>query len=126
MSQLLAQRGVKPDVMLSSPAVRARTTAETFAAALGYAVGDVALDGRLYAASAATVLAVVGSLGDQVKTAMVFGHNPGLTALAHRLAPGTGEMPTCAVLELTFDTLSWAVIGSTPPTRVKLDCPKRL
>jgi phosphohistidine phosphatase len=112
--------------MLSSPAVRALATAEAFAEALGFAVRDVALLDRLYAASAATVLDIVESLGDRVKTAMVFGHNPGLTDLANRLWPGIGEMPTCAVLELVFDIKSWSAIGTTSPRTVTLDIPKRL
>ena len=125
MSLIVAKRHVRPDAILSSPAVRARTTAETFAEALGSAARDIALMDRLYAASEATVLEVIQSLSDRVKTAMVFGHNPGFTDLANRLWPGIGEMPTCAVLELAFNMKSWSAIGTVPPTSVMLDSPKR-
>jgi phosphohistidine phosphatase len=126
MSLIVAKRLGRPDTMLSSPAVRARATAGTFAEALGFAVHDVVLLDRLYAANAATVLDVIESLSDRVKTAMVFGHNPGFTDLAKRLSPGIGEMPTCAVLELAFDTKTWSAIRTTPPRTVTLDSPKRL
>jgi phosphohistidine phosphatase len=125
MSLIVAKRHVRPDAFLASPAVRARATAETFAEVLGFAVRDVALLDRLYAASAETVLDVIESLSDRVKTAMVFGHNPGFTDFADRLSPGVGEMPTCAVLELVFDTNTWSEIGTTPPRTVMLDTPKR-
>ncbi len=98
----------------------------SFAEALGFAVRDVALLDRLYAASAETVLDVVESLSDRAKTAMVFGHNPGFTDLANRLSPGVGEMPTCAVLELVFGMKTWSAIRATPPRTVTLDIPKRL
>ena len=126
MSLIVAKRLVHPDAMLSSPAVRARATAETFAEALGFAVRDVALLDRLYAASAETVLDVIESLSDRVKTAMVFGHNPGFTDLANSVSPGVGEMPTCAVLELVFGMKTWSAISTTPPRTVTLDIPKRL
>jgi phosphohistidine phosphatase len=126
MSMIVAKRHVRPDAILSSPAVRARTTAETFAGALGFAVREVALLDCLYAASASAVLDVVQSLSDRVKTAMVFGHNPGFTDLANRLSPGIGEMPTCAVLELAFGTKSWSAIGTTLPRSATLTRPKQL
>jgi phosphohistidine phosphatase len=53
MSLIVAKHPAWPDVILSSPAVRARATAEAFAEALGFAVRDVALLDRRYAASAA-------------------------------------------------------------------------
>src|SRR5262245_40445956 len=59
MGERLAKRGVRPDRVLSSPAVRARTTAELLVKAFGIGSSEIAIDERLYAASPATLLAVI-------------------------------------------------------------------
>jgi phosphohistidine phosphatase len=56
---------------------------------------------------------------------MLFGHNPELTELAHRLSSEIARMPTCAVAEFTFGAESWSNIGKTKPARVALDYPKK-
>jgi phosphohistidine phosphatase len=52
---------------------------------------------------------------------MLFGHNPELTELAHRLSSKITRMPTCAVAEFTFDAKSWANTGEDKPTKVTLE-----
>src|SRR6516164_4541044 len=63
MGERLAKRGVKPDIIVSSPAVRALTTAELIARELDYDLRDIAVDKRLYSASADDLLAVIHELG---------------------------------------------------------------
>jgi phosphohistidine phosphatase len=54
----------------------------------------------------------------------LFGHNPELTELAHRLSAEITHLPTCAVAELRFDVKSWSRIGKIKPAKVALDYPK--
>ena len=56
---------------------------------------------------------------------MLFGHNPELTELAHRLSSEITHMPTCAVAEFAFDAKSWSKIGEAKPANVALDYPKK-
>jgi phosphohistidine phosphatase len=51
---------------------------------------------------------------------MLFGHNPELTGLAHRLSEKIADMPTCAVAEFTFDTKSWSNVGAKEPAKAAL------
>ena len=76
MGRRLAERGLVPDRILSSTALRARTTAQLIAEGLGFDVDRIILDERLYAASADEVLRVIGEIDGDVGTAMVVGHNP--------------------------------------------------
>lgn len=124
MGRRLAARGVRPDVILSSTAVRARTTAELIAEALGFGVGRVITDERLYAASADEVLRVIGELDDEVSCAIVVGHNPETASLAHRLSDEIHEMPTAAVAEFTFDVDAWYELGDVEPSTVRVDTPR--
>ena len=125
MGKRLARRDVKPDLILSSPVMRALRTAEIIAKKLDYKLKDVVVDDRLYAGEADDLLNVIHELGDKLKRVMLVGHNPELTELAHRLSSEITHMPTCAIAEFTFDAKSWSNIGKAKPARVALDYPKK-
>jgi phosphohistidine phosphatase len=125
MGERLAKRDVKPDLILSSPAMRALTTAEIIAKKLGYKLKDIVVDDRLYAVEADDLLDVIHKLGDKLERVMLFGHNPELTELAHRLSSEITHLPTCAVAEFKFDAKSWSNIGKVKPAKVALDYPKK-
>ena len=124
MGERLAKRDVKPDLILSSPAMRAVKTAEIIAKKLDYRRKDIVVDDRLYAVGADDLLDVIHKLSDKLDRVMLFGHNPELTVLAHRLSSKITHMPTCAVAEFTFDAKSWSKIGKVKPAKVALDYPK--
>ncbi len=125
MGKRLAKRQVKPDLILSSPACRALSTAEIIANELDYRAKDIVVDDRLYATEAETLLAVIGELSDKLKCVMLFGHNPEFTELAHRLSNEVTLLPTCAVAQFTFESKSWSTIGAVKPEKVVLDYPKK-
>ena len=125
MGKRLAKRDVKPDLILSSPARRALTTAEIIAKKLDYKRRDIVVDDRLYVCAADDLLNVIQTLGDNLERVMLFGHNPELTKLAHRLSSEITHMPTCAVAEFTFSAKSWSNIGRATVAKVALDYPKK-
>jgi phosphohistidine phosphatase len=125
MGKRLARRDVKPDLILSSPAMRALTTAEIIAKKLDYKRKDIVVDDRLYAGEADDLLNVIHKLSDKRERVFLVGHNPELTELAHRLSGEITHMPTCAVAAFTFDAKSWSNIGKAKPVKVALDYPKK-
>lgn len=125
MGKRLSKRGLKPDLLVSSPALRALTTAQLIADEIGYQRKDIIVEDRLYASSLDDLLAVICALDDKVDRVMLFGHNPEFTNLAHRLSSEVIDMPTCAVAEFHFDAKAWADVGEVGPTKVKLDAPKK-
>jgi phosphohistidine phosphatase len=125
MGQRLAQREVKPDLLLASPATRALNTAEHLAQALGIKHKDIVVNDRLYNASASELLGVIAELGDAPKCVMLVAHNPGLAELAHGFASEIIHMPTCAVAELVFAAVSWVDIGDVKATALVFDFPKK-
>ena len=124
MGRRLARHHVQPDLIISSPAVRALSTAQAFAHALGYAPQRIAIETRLYASTAETLLAVVRSLDKKLGCVMLFSHNPQISELAQHLAGEVAYLSTCAVVELRYDMKSWSDIGVIAPSKVKLDGPK--
>ena len=125
MGKRLAKRDVKPDLILSSPAMRALTTAEIIAKKLDYKLKDIVVDDRLYASEVDDLLNVIHKLGDKLERVMLFGHNPELSEFAHRLSSEITHMPTCAVAEFTFNAKSWSNIGKAKLAKVALDYPKK-
>ncbi|MDM0108118.1 histidine phosphatase family protein [Variovorax sp. J22R24] len=125
MGKRLSERGVKPDLLVSSPALRALTTAQLIADEIGYQRKGIVVDERIYASSPDGLLAVVCALDHKLKRVMLFGHNPEFTDLSHRLSSEITDMPTCAVAEFRFDVKAWADVGEIGPAKTNLDVPKK-
>jgi phosphohistidine phosphatase len=125
MGDRLAARGVIADLILSSPAVRALTTAHIIAKAIGYKRKDIVVDERIYDSTPGTLLAIIQAVNDQHERVMLFGHNPEFTELARMFTREIVEMPTCAVAEFTFEAAHWSEIGTTAPTSVVFETPKK-
>ena len=121
----LLKAGAKPDLILSSPAKRALTTARIIAKELGYKRKKIVVDDRLYAAEANVVLDIIQRLDKEAECVMLFGHNPELTELAHRLSSQIKRMPTCAVAQFTFGVNSWARIGKAAPATADVSYPPK-
>ena len=71
------------------------------------------------------LLNVIHKVGDKLERVMLFGYNPELTELAHRLSSEITHMPTCAVAEFTFNAMSWSNLGKAKLAKVALDYPKK-
>ena len=119
MAQRLADSGFPVEAILTSTAVRARTTAAYFGQALGV---DVRLDEALYGAPASALLQA--AVESDVSSVMVVAHDPGMSALAGRLSGEIEHMPTCAVATFTWKTDDWQVATSLDPDSWSFSAPR--
>ncbi|MFT4052028.1 MAG: histidine phosphatase family protein [Microbacterium sp.] len=121
LARRLAATGLRVDALLSSTALRARTTAEYFGVALGL---EPELDARLYGAPASALLDA--AVRRHVPAVAIVAHDPGMTFLASRLSGGgIGQMPTCAVATFHWeDEDDWDVASAIPPTSWHFDSPR--
>jgi phosphohistidine phosphatase len=124
MGKRLAEREAEPDLIVSSPALRALTTAQLVADEIGHAREDIVVDDRLYASSPGDLLAIIRALDQKLDCVMLFGHNPEFSELAHWLSSEIIAMPTCAVAEFRFDTQAWSDVGDLEPTQAMLETPR--
>ena len=126
MARRLRSRRLKPDLILSSPAVRALTTASVMARELKVPAASVRQDERLYLASPADLIAVIRELGGESKHLMVFGHNPGLNECANRLSAGDhiDNLPTCGVFTALYDLADWSRLDWGSGQEAEFDYPK--
>jgi phosphohistidine phosphatase len=98
----------KPQRVVSSPALRAISTARIFCEVLGIPSDEIVVQPRIYEATADTLLGIVHDLDDRDRHVMLFGHNPGFTELAHLLAPCSfDDLPTCGIAHLSVVAQTW-------------------
>ncbi len=108
MARRLRLQGARPDRLGSSPALRAISTARSFAEVLGMDAAQILLRPQIYEASPQTLLKVLQKLDDADQHVMLFGHNPGFSQLAHLLARCSfDELPTCGIAQLEVAAKSW-------------------
>jgi len=126
MARRLARRSERPELIVTSPAVRALATAKVIADALDVAAANIVTLESLYDAAADALLQVIRGLDDRYTCAMIVGHNPGMTNAANLLASATIEnVPTCGVVVVRFTARSWADIRDRAGEMVDFDFPKR-
>ena len=107
IGKIIAAEEVRPDIILSSTAKRARRTAEDVSDAVGLSGTAVVLDSRLYLAGPAEIVDVVRNAGSDARCVLVVGHNPGLEVLVMRLTGHAEPLPTAAVAAVGLPMDSW-------------------
>lgn len=125
MGRRLKRTGFRPDAVITSPAKRARRTAQLVAREIGFPPDGVVVEAGIYEAGQEMLLEIVRGLGKDIGHALLVGHNPGFTDLANYL---TGEeienIPTAGVATIEFGTDSWKNIGRSGGDLVHFDYPK--
>jgi len=107
MSSYMALRKSKPDLILSSCALRTQLTAETLADKIGYSDRIYYMD-ELYLTRQEMVLNVLSTQEDQYESMFFIGHNPALTELVNMLVNDNfAKFPTLGILALKLDIDSW-------------------
>ena len=106
MGQLLEEQGLVPDLIITSPARRARLTAEIAAENSGYQ-GEIRLEPSFYMGDREAYLDALRQLADEIHTVMVVGHNPGLEELLEELVMEPERLPTAALARVDLPVQSW-------------------
>lgn len=127
MGRRLKADGILPNVILSSPALRATQTAEAIAMALGFPTGSINLIENIYEAAISDLVEVIRALDDRHASAMLIGHNPALTWLINQLADRhIANAPTCSIATLRSFSLRWEDMGSATANLLDFDYPERI
>jgi phosphohistidine phosphatase len=126
MAQRFVERAEPVDILMSSPAERAITTARMFAKALGLPDDRIRQNKEIYLAPHNALLRIVNLLPKGSTRVMLVGHNPGMSELVEYLGDSDiGEMPTCATVRLDFDLANWADVSMGLGAIRWYDYPKR-
>ena len=111
MGRLLCENRLVPDVVLSSPAKRAMSTAEAVLQAAHYTCKIRRLD-SLYMAGTEAYLNALGGLPERVTAVMVVGHNPGLEDFLSLLTDSSVMLPTAALAQVELPIDAWRELNS--------------
>lgn len=107
MGRYLRRKKIDMQIVLSSPAERARQTASLVIAAAASDPKLLRYDERIYAASAARLLEIVSQIEESADTALLVGHNPGLSDLVLMLTGEVHHMPTAALARISLNVDKW-------------------
>jgi len=106
MAKILVDKELVPQMILSSPALRARLTAEIVAEKCGYQ-GEISYIDSFYLAEPAIYAGGLCSVPDEIERVMVIGHNPGLEGLLQILSGQVESLPTAAIAFLVLPIKHW-------------------
>ena len=112
IAQKIKEKGINPDLIVSSPANRALHTALIFARELLYPLDKVVINSILYGESEKEILGLIKNTDNQFNNLFIFGHNPVFTDLPNLfLKQQIDNLPTSGVAILQFETTSWKDIS---------------
>ncbi len=121
----LRKAGLKPDLLVTSPALRAISTAQVFAEMLGIKPEHIVVNPYIYEASTQTLLHITRTLPATAYEVMLFGHNPGITHFAHELAEcAFDEMPTSSAVRIELAVKAWPLVRHGAGKVLRFDEPK--
>jgi phosphohistidine phosphatase len=125
MGKRLAAVAPPPDLMLASPAARARHTAELIAAEAGLEA-VLRFEKGLYLASPGQMLSLAQDQDDSIEHLALVAHNPGTTDLANILADANIQnVPTCGIVRIELQIGCWRDAAPGRAHVVAFDYPKR-
>ena len=129
MAKRLKEKDIHPDLLLSSPAKRAISTATRFAEVLKYSKDKIKSVSALYHADEDAILSVIQDVKKKHEIIMIFGHNPGLTDFVNAISSveiNIDNIPTCGVVALSLPVNSWKDVKLKSAKLLFFDYPKAL
>lgn len=125
MAARLINQKIKIDLFISSPALRALTTAKYFHSAFKASEKQLILVPELYHPEVAAFYQIIQNLHDDIHCAAMFSHNPGITYMVGGLGVASiDNMPTCGVFGVQANIKNWSEFREAPKNFWLFDYPK--
>ncbi len=125
MAQRLLDKKIVIDAFISSPAKRAKKTAELFCTTCNRLSEEIIFVTPLYHAPSEVFYEVIQHIDDNINTAAIFSHNPGITDFVNSLTNArVDNMPTCGVFAIKTNIPNWAGFTTAEKEFLFFDYPK--
>lgn len=124
IGKILVKKKIVPDLIISSPAYRARKTSLKIASKVGYA-DEILFNEYIYEATLRTLLDIINFIEDEYDDVYLIGHNPGLNMLGFYLVDFNDNLPTCGVLEIEFNCETWREATKKNARLISYEYPKK-
>ena len=125
IGKLMRAQKFIPDLIVSSPAARARITAEMVRDAASFRA-EIQFDERIYEAAIKNLFEVLGRISNNAGSLLLVGHNPGLENLVERLTGEFRLMPTAALAVIELNIEEWSEIDYNSGRLCKFIVPKEI
>ena len=127
MGQFLRRKEITPDIIISSPAVRALLTTEIISESLSYPLNLIVYSDDIYEGSLSSLFKILSGIKNKFNRTIMVGHNPGMTDLANALTnTRIDNIPTCGVFCAKLDISSWEEISENCGKMIFFEYPKNL
>lgn len=110
MAATVQESGHAPQLIITSGAARALTTATIFADTMNLAKPQI--NDKIYEGSDQRLLKIINEFPDEVNNIALVGHNPDISNLLVLLTGQHRDVPTCTVASITFEFDEWAAISA--------------
>lgn len=125
IGKYMRKQKLQPDLILCSPAERARQTIALVCEAAKFKT-ELRFDERIYEASVAVLRALVSEIDESAGRVLLVGHNPGFEELLEMLTGEVRRMPTAALAEIALDIEQWTNVREQSGELVQFVRPKEL
>lgn len=127
MAEKLKELGAEPDAIITSTALRAKTTAQHFAIAFDLSGNRFIEESDIYEAYSSNILKIVQNTSDDFNTILVFGHNPGFTMVANGFSGGEDieNVPTCGIVKVVAGISKWKDLKKSKGEVAEFHYPKQ-
>lgn len=126
MSEQMKKQKQIPEIIVSSPAVRAYSTALIFLKNFGMKTSRLVLNENLYEQPSGKYIDEIKLFPENFKSVMLVAHNPTITEIANSLSDESiDEFSTCGIARIDFDMKRWDEIDSKNGRKIFFDFPKR-
>jgi len=127
VGELLAKRKIKPDMIISSFARRAKDTACIIASEINFPIENIIIIKELYYADEYTIYDLFYEISDKINSLMIVGHNPTLTYLINNLIKEKiDNLPTSGVIAINLNIKQWQNIVNCKSSELFRIFPKQL
>ena len=127
MARRLKKRNIPIDFFISSPAKRAKMTAQFFAEAYDYKKNNILFVQELYMADTVNFNSVISNSPSSANSIIIFSHNPGITSFVNTLTGvKVDNMPTCGIFSVSATCNSWEDFDQASKEFLFFDYPKAL
>lgn len=126
MAERLKHFGVLPDLILCSPAKRAKKTAKCIAKTISYDKEKIQYEDSLYDSTYQSYRYLLDTIDDSIDSVFIVAHNPTLTEMGERLSGAIlTNIPTCSIVCIEFDVKSFRDIKEEGGKIIFFDYPKK-
>lgn len=126
IADVVSKLVVKPDLIISSSAVRAATTSRIFAKQLNYDENTIRFDKGIFERGPKYIIKILSELDDKLNLVMLFGHNPDMTSLySYFSGDYMDNIPTCGSFCVDLEVDSWKHISDENGTIRFYEYPKK-